>query len=137
MRIKSTVLNVQVVPLEDSEDFTYELVSPGGVRCSLYPIEISEFVVEHLPDGGEFQMVLITDEHTDVEYNPFGKEAEELRKGIEEVVRDHGLNTVEDGVCDIVFTLRKLLDEVDARDSLHYLAKAMNRKADQSNGKED
>lgn len=122
-----------MIPLEDSPGETYELVSPGGIRCGLYPIEISEFVVEHLSDGGEFQMVLIADEHTSVEYSPFGKEAEELRSGVEHIIA--GAHAELDAGS-IAQSLQELLNEVDARDSLHYLAKAENRKIKQDHGEE-
>lgn len=53
----------------------------------------------------------------------FGKEAEELRRGIEKVIS--GLNdflTETDMAMEIAEELQKLLDEVDARDSLAYVS---------------
>lgn len=46
-----------------------------------------------------------------------GKEAEELRAGIEKLLKHDG----EDSLPDLVDDLRLLLDRTDARDSLAYL----------------
>jgi len=58
-----------------------------------------------------------------------GKEAEELRSGIEKVIRDWTCEVPE--ALDVLSELQKLLDNVDARDSLHYLAKKANKQVDQ------
>ncbi len=59
-----------------------------------------------------------------------GKEAEELRKGIEDVIEGWaGLTTgcTQEDVDSILFELRKLVDKVDARDSLAYLERKPKR----------
>jgi hypothetical protein len=53
----------------------------------------------------------------------FGKEAEELRRGIEKVISGlNGFTTETDMAMEIAEELQKLLDEVDARDSLAYVS---------------
>jgi len=46
-----------------------------------------------------------------------GKEAEELRAGVEKLLKE----AIDDGICDLVDGLRYLLDHTYARDSLAYL----------------
>lgn len=57
-----------------------------------------------------------------------GKEAEELRRGIEKILSDYGLpeTSSHDGL--LVKQLQRLLDRVDARDSLAYLERRSKKK---------
>jgi hypothetical protein len=82
--------------------------------------------------------------HTKLEalHDPdFGKEAEELRKGIEELVEKYTAGSPDDAesqLDDLLGDMRKLLDDkLDARDSLHYCATQTNKQAEQPKTEED
>jgi len=53
-----------------------------------------------------------------------GKEAEELRAGVEKIIQDYGIpeNRTHDGA--LLRAMQQLLDSVDARDSLAYLERS-------------
>lgn len=60
-----------------------------------------------------------------------GREAEELRQGIDRVIAEHGGNWSRDGAEEMADALSMMLDSVDARDSLAWLERRdrMKRKA--------
>jgi hypothetical protein len=100
------------------------LAGPGNLKVSPQkPMNVAEEIAARVQE--------LEDELRELRDDPtIGKEAEELRKGIEKIIETWSAVNVEEAE-DLRKDLQELLDNVDARDSLHYLAKEANKKADQ------
>lgn len=97
-----------------------ELVTTWSQRCALdgsgkLTLDLGSWR-SHLVDLHSVQVILVVSETVTPEFTMFGKEAEELRAGVEKIMECGDL-----GEENMVDELQRLLDRVDARDSLRFL----------------